>query len=193
MRRLVLLFPLIGVVAGNALAQQKAEATKGGDTAAPEVQAPAAKKPEGPRKEWKEVFDDWILACAQGVDGQKSCAISQTLTNKQNRRTIGVISIGKDKAGKMIANLQAPLGFAVNQGIKLVIDSDAGVPVPVRTCLASGCLGIVELGQPLVGRLQKASQLAVSVQNLQAKTVVVNFSVKGLTRAFDKLVKEASS
>ncbi|MFA5900260.1 MAG: invasion associated locus B family protein [Hyphomicrobium sp.] len=188
--RFILLVLMHIALASAVFAQAKTATPKEGTTTAPKSSPSPANA--GPKKEWKEAFDDWILACAQADAGQKSCAISQTLTNTPSRQLIGAISIGKDKAGKVVVNLQTPLGFAVNEGIKLTIDTQPGIALPVRTCLANGCLGILELDQPTIGKLQKASQLAMSLQSLQATPVVVKFSAKGLGKALDQLLKEGT-
>lgn len=180
------------LVASPAAAQGKNEAAKSGTTNAPKSAAPATATPAGPQKEWKEAFDDWIFACTQNADGKKSCAISQTLSNTQTRQLIGAFSIGKDNTGKLLANLQTPLGFAVNEGIQLTIGSQPAIPVPVRTCMANGCLGIVELDQNAVGQLQKAAELAITLKSLQGTPVVVKFSAKGLAKALQQLLKEGT-
>lgn len=192
--KLVVTFALIvGAFALDVQAQTKNDAGKAGSSVVAKNPAAAQEKPGGPTKEWKEAMDDWIVACVQGANGQKSCAMSQTLSNGQTRQVISVLSIGKDNMGKLLANIQAPLGFAVSSGLQLVIDTQPGVAVPVRTCLANGCLGILELDQKLVAQLQKATKVAVSMQSLQAQPVTLNFSAKGLAKAYDKLAQESSA
>lgn len=190
MKRFILVVLMNIALASAVFAQAKTATPKAGTTTAPKASPSPANA--GPKKEWKEAFDDWILACAEGSDGKKSCAISQTLSNTQTRQLIGSLSIGKDKVGKVIVNLQTPLGFAVNEGIKLVIDTQPGIALPVRTCLANGCLGILELDQDLLAKLQKATQLSMTIQSLQATPVAVKFSAKGLGKAIDQLLKEGT-
>lgn len=188
MKRIAALVFLGLAFAPCAIAQTKNDPAKATTTA---PKAPAAAKPAA-QKEWKEAFDDWVLACAQTTDGQKSCAISQSLSNTKTRQLIGALSIGKDKAGKLIANLQTPLGFAVSEGIKLSLDGQSGVAVPVKTCLSNGCLGIVELDQNMIGQLRKSSEVSMTLQSLQATPVVIKFSPKGVAKALDKLMKDGT-
>jgi invasion protein IalB len=191
MKRFVLVLLMGTLLAPGALqAQGKSDSSKAAPAAPAKGKAAPAAKPPALQKEWKEAFDDWILACVQGADGKKSCAISQTLSNS-SRQMIGAISIGKDKDGKFIANLRTPLGFAVNEGLKLTIDTQSGVALPVRTCLSNGCLGIIALDQKMVGQLKTATQLGVTMQSLQAKPVVIKFSPKGLPNALAQLLKES--
>lgn len=188
MKRIAALVFLGLALSPCAFAQTKSDPSKATTTA---PKAPVAAK-SAAQKEWKEAFDDWVLACAQTADGQKSCAISQSLSNTKTRQLIGALSIGKDKAGKLVANLQTPLGFAVNEGIKLSLDGQPGVAVPVRTCLPNGCLGIVELDQNMIGQLRKSSEMSMTLQSLQATPVVIKFSAKGVARALDKLLKDGT-
>ncbi len=188
MKRIAALVFVGLALAPCAIAQTKSDPAKATTTA---PKAPAAAKSVA-QKEWKETFDDWVLACAQTTDGVKSCAISQSLSNTKTRQLIGALSIGKDKAGKLVANLQTPLGFSVSEGIKLSLDGQSGVAVPVKTCLPNGCLGIVELDQNMIGQLRKSTEMSMTLQSLQATPVVIKFSAKGVVSALEKLLKEGA-
>jgi invasion protein IalB len=145
----------------------------------------------GPQKEWKEAFDDWIVACVQASTGKKSCVMSQTLSNAQTRQIVGVLSVGKDEAGKLFANVQTPLGFLVHAGLKLAIDAQPAVQVPIRTCLNNGCLGVLELDAKAAGDFQKATKLVVSMQSLDGQPINVTYSANGLQKAYAKLLDES--
>jgi invasion protein IalB len=127
----------------------------------------------------------------QATDGRKSCAMSQTLTNAQTRRVVSVFSVGKDQTGKLFANIQTPVGFVVSEGVKLAIDTKTIVPIPFRTCVANGCLAVLELNATVLEQLQKASKLTVSLQSLQNTPATLEFSSKGFAKAYDKLVQES--
>jgi invasion protein IalB len=154
----------------------------------PATQAPSA-APAAPVKETKQTIGDWVVACAQKEGAAKSCALSQTLMQTQTRKLLASLSIGRDAAGKVMANLTAPLGFAINKGGTLTIGTNP-LKIEFITCLANGCLSIFEISGPLLSQLQAASKLQLTLESLQQKPVNIEFSMNGFPKAFAAYYQE---
>ncbi|WP_045835822.1 invasion associated locus B family protein [Hyphomicrobium sp. 99] len=148
---------------------------------------------ESPIKETKQTIGDWVVACAQKDGSPKTCALSQTLSQTQTGRFLSSLSIGRDASGKSIGNITAPLGFAVNKGGQLQIGDASPITLEFVTCVANGCLSIVEFSATEISEMQAASKLRVTIESLQKKPVNIEFSMNGFPKALAAYVQEVKN
>jgi invasion protein IalB len=148
---------------------------------------------ENPTKETKQTIGDWVVACAQREGSAKTCALSQTLMQSQTRRFLSSISIGRDASGKAMGNITAPLGFAVNKGAQLQIGDGQPIKLEFVTCVANGCLSIVEFSVSQISDMQAATKMKVTLESLQKKPVTIEFSMNGFPKALAAYVQEVKN
>lgn len=148
---------------------------------------------ENPIKETKQTIGDWVVACAQRDGAPKTCALSQTLMQSQTRRFLSSISIGRDTSGKAMGNVTAPLGFAVNKGAQLQIGNSQPIKLEFITCVANGCLSIVEFSVSQISDMQAANKMRVTLESLQKKPVNIEFSMNGFPKALAAYIQEVKN
>jgi len=132
---------------------------------------------------------DWEIRC---IEGTETCAMSQIGKTADGKRallvTIQRVAGAKTEDGKPIPaaiTIQTPLGILIPYGIRIKIDSDKVVPLPLSRCIPAGCISQAPMLEAAVTKMQKGS-VAVFGFYLQAE-VLVNVSLKGFTKAYNAL------
>lgn len=130
-------------------------------------------------------FDDWISVCTER-DGVERCEIRQVLSvdGKDGKTPVMVATVAKMSAGKLALQLVLPLGIDVRPGVVMAIDEKTERPVPVLTCVQSGCVSIVELDDALGSDLRAGRKMKVGFRPFSTdQTMVVELSLAGYANA----------
>ena len=138
----------------------------------------------------KETHGDWEIRCLQGTD---TCAMSQVGKTDDGKRallvTIQRIQPGpKTKDGQPIPaamTVQTPLGILLPYGLRIKIDADKVVPLPLHRCIPAGCVSQAPMLDEAVNKMKGGSK-AVFGFFLESE-VLVNVSLKGFTAAYNAL------
>ncbi|MBS0237904.1 MAG: invasion associated locus B family protein [Proteobacteria bacterium] len=138
-----------------------------------------------------QTIGDWLVACEAEVKGHKSCALSQTLVSGKLKKTVGVLTIDKDAAGKLKGSLRLPVGVSLSAGVVVDIEGKAALTVPYAACHRSGCFAQFDLTEPLLGHMRKASKISAVVQDTSNKPLSLTFSTRGFPDAYAAYVKES--
>ena len=85
--------------------------------------------------------------------------------------------------------VQAPLGILIPYGIRIKIDSDQVVPLPLSRCVPAGCVAQAPMLNEAVGKMKKGSKAVFGF--FLENEVLVNVSLSGFTAAYDSLTPVA--
>ena len=137
----------------------------------------------------KEKFGSWEVRCLEGTD---TCAMSQVGQTADGKRallvTIQRVTGAKTKEGKAIPaamTVQTPLGILLPYGLRIKIDADKVIPLPLSRCIPAGCVSQAPMLDEAVSKMKKGSK-AVYGYFLQ-KEILVNVSLSGFTKAYNSL------
>ena len=156
------------------------------------AQAGAAKKDELPvNKRWQQSVGDWVVVCAEGQNGRKSCAMSQTLNNAKTRQMLASWAISRDSNGKTSATVTVPMGVLVSVGLRAGADEKSAFEVPFRTCIAQGCVATFDVSNQLIAQLSKADKFSFVTRTVQEQPLTVEFSLRGFQKAHEILMQES--
>jgi invasion protein IalB len=151
--------------------------------------APAHAQKTAPKDVLKEKIGDWEIRC---IEGTNTCAMSQVGTTDDGKRAILVtlqrITGAKTKDGKDIPaamTVQTPLGILIPYGLRIKIDGDKVIPLPLARCIPAGCVSQAPMLDEAVDKMKKGTK-AVFGYFLQQE-ILVNVSLSGFTKAFDSL------
>ena len=151
--------------------------------------APADAQTNRPKDVLKKKHGDWEVRCLEGTN---TCAMSQVGKTSDGKRailiTIQRISGAKTKDGKKIEaamTSQTPLGILLPYGLRIKIDKDKVVPLPLARCLPAGCVSQAPMLGEAVTKMKKGSKAVYGF--FLEKEILVNISLKGFTAAFDSL------
>lgn len=154
----------------------------------------AAAQSGGAKDTLKATHGSWEVRC---ITGTETCAMSQVGTTGDGKRailiTIQRVSGANTKDGKPIPaamTVQTPLGVLIPYGLRLKIDGNQVVPLPLTRCIQAGCVSQAPMLGEAVNQMKKGSK-AVFGYFLQNETLV-NVSLSGFTAAYDALTPVAA-
>jgi len=137
----------------------------------------------------RATYGDWEIRC---IEGTETCAMTQVGKTADGKRallvTVQRVSGAKTNEGKPIPaaiTVQIPLGILIPYGIRIKIDSDKVVPLPLSRCIPSGCVSQAPMLEEAVNKMKKGS-VAVFGFFLR-KEILVNISLRGFTKAYNNL------
>jgi len=138
----------------------------------------------------------WSVVCGDAKNSQ-TCRMEQKLfaqkVVKGQQQTLGkvlgltVLYAGKKSRQPMLV-MDLPLGVDLRPGMVLRVDNGKETTAPYLRCMKTGCLARLRLTPQMVAMMRKGLKLRVGFRPFgSAKTVVVDASLKGFTKAFARL------
>jgi len=129
----------------------------------------------------KEQYDQWILQCVEGsVSGAEKCNLIHQINNKNNQQIIK-IEVLKAADDEMML-FHVPLGTYLPAGAKLMV-GEGEYPMPIVTCLASGCQAKIKLNWNLNQKLKREEKAVVQLLHLnQQQKINIEFSLMGFSK-----------
>lgn len=153
--------------------------------------ASAANAQQAPNEELRATHGDWEIRCISGSD---TCAMSQVGKTSDGQRAL-LVSIqrvtgpnAKTQDGKPIQaamTVQVPLGILIPYGVRIKIDADQVIPLPLSRCIPAGCVSQAPMLPEAVSKMKKGSKAVYGV--FLDKEVLVDISLRGFTKAYDNL------
>ena len=137
----------------------------------------------------RDTHGDWEIRC---IEGTNNCAMSQVGETGDGKRAL-LVTIQRLKGAKAdngqavpaAMTVQTPLGILLPYGVRLKIDSDQVVPLPLSRCVPAGCVSQAPMLDEAVNKMKKGSKAVYGF--FLDKEVLVNISLRGFTKAFNSL------
>lgn len=141
----------------------------------------------------RDTHGDWEIRC---IEGTETCAMSQVGNTGDGKRAL-LVTIQRIKGATAengasvpaAITVQTPLGILIPYGVRVKIDSDQVVPLPLSRCVPAGCISQAPMLDEAVNKM-KAGSTAVFGFFLD-KEILVNVSLRGFTKAFNSLTPVA--
>jgi invasion protein IalB len=95
---------------------------------------------------------------------------------------------GADTPHAARLRLDLPLGLDLVAGVTLRIDGEPWTKIPVRTCLAEGCVAGLLLADEDISRLKRGGRMGVVIQALDGRAIAWPVTLSGFTAAYDQLM-----
>lgn len=149
----------------------------------------AALAQEQGQGELRATHGDWEIRCAAGTN---NCVMSQIGSTSEGQRAI-LVSIQR-LSGATAENgtpipaamtVQTPLGILIPYGVRIKIDADDVVPLPLSRCVPAGCVSQAPMLDEAVNKMKRGAN-AVFGFFLDSE-VLVNVSLRGFTAAYNNL------
>ena len=128
---------------------------------------------------------------AFAANGHNACVMSQTLASQKLKKTISVLSIGRDRTGKLTGSLRMPIGVSLPAGVVVGVENRDPFNVPYTACHRVGCFAPFNVTEPLLGQMQKATKITVVAQSVSKQALNLNFSTRGFSDAYAAYVTKS--
>jgi len=138
-----------------------------------------APAPDGPPAAWR-------VECT-GDGKTLDCRAVQQVFQRETRQLLVSLVVrpaADAKTGAMI--LQLPLGLNLTEPILVKVDNGPPEKQPIQTCTNVGCFVAMTVTDKLLAAMRTGSQLHITVQDANKKTVDITLPLLGFGLAFDK-------
>ncbi len=142
----------------------------------------------------KATHGAWEIRC---IEGTETCAMSQIGKTGDGKRAL-LVTIQRLKDAKAdngtpipaAMTVQTPLGVLIPYGVRLKIDADDVIPLPLSRCVPAGCISQAPMLDAAVNKMKKGSKAVFGF--FLDNEILVNVSLSGFTKAFNSLTPVAA-
>jgi invasion protein IalB len=155
-----------------------------------------------PQADAPETFGDWTLRCGPSPSGGLgACEVDSWIMRPGQKEPAAQIALGRpNKAPEAAAAseegttrliLLIPVNVTIASGVNVVADPLAPyLTIPFKSCIQAACFAEMELtAEQLRGFRNRTQPGQIIYADPSGKTVMVEFSFKGLDDALDSLAK----
>lgn len=135
----------------------------------------------------EQKFAAWTLQCSTDTSMKPPCQIMYRLASPDQKRVFMVISMARSADNKIGMQMALPLGFAVQEGVKIGFGSKYSTVAKVSRCTTQGCLveGICPPG--MLDVLMKEKSGKVSIRMMQGNVAELPVSLDGFNAAYQAM------
>ncbi|KKX25087.1 invasion associated locus B family protein [Rhizobiaceae bacterium LC148] len=136
----------------------------------------------------REAYQDWSVNCSVR-ENTRTCSLSQDQVQQNGQRLLAV-EVQTRADGSATATLLLPFGILLDPGVTLQIDDQPPLSrLRVRTCLPTGCIAVLPIDVPTLGKLRGGSVLKLNVVTAAETQMTFPVSLQGLTVALDRMAQ----
>lgn len=150
--------------------------------------AEAKKKEEAPKQEQRVGVSPWLKICQPADDKSKGgCTMFQQLGSETGQllAVAQVIEEKQEKGMNRAFRINLPLGFALQPGIRIIIDKFDPIEGKYVICVQGTCIAESAVTEAFVDALKKGKVLTVQVVNMENRVASMSFDLATFAKAYD--------
>jgi len=131
----------------------------------------------------------WEVICKKGTD---ICVMAQDGNTADGKKALRVtvqrVQGATTDDGKPIPaaiTVQAPLGILIPYGVRIKIDAENVVPLPLSRCIPAGCVAQAPMLDEAVTKMKRGRNAKFGI--FLDQEVLVDISLSGFTKSFNSL------
>lgn len=165
-----------------AKAAPKAAAPKAGAGAAQQA-APAA----ADQQQIQLIYQPWAKYCMKGQDAnaKEVCFIGKDGRIESGQTVVAAVIIEPKDEPKKILRVTLPLGMALVQGTRIVVDANTPQQQPFVACFQNGCMSDYEFTPEMVATMKKGTNLFVQAIQVNGQPVTLPLPLAEFAKAYD--------
>jgi invasion protein IalB len=169
----------------------KAAAAPKAAPGAPKAAAPAAgaqqPAPAAADQQVQLIYQPWAKYCMKGQDAnaKEVCFIGKDGRIESGQTVVAAVIIEPKDDPKKILRVTLPLGMALVQGTRIVVDSNAPAQSPFVACFQNGCMSDYEFTPEMVAAMKKGTNLFVQAIQVNGSPVTLPLPLAEFAKAYD--------
>lgn len=181
--------PAPGAPAAPKAAPKAADPAKAAPKAAPKAAggaAPAAPA-AGDQQQIQLIYQPWAKYCMKGQDAnaKEVCFIGKDGRIESGQTVVAAVIIEPKDEPKKILRVTLPLGMALVQGTRIVVDTNAPQQQPFIACFQNGCMSDYEFTPEMVATMKKGTNLFVQAIQVNGSPVTLPLPLAEFAKAYD--------
>ncbi len=152
----------------------------------------AAKKKEEPKKDEQPQqrvgVSPWLKICEPANDKSKGgCTMFQQLGSETGQllAVAQIIEEKIDKGTNRAFRINLPLGFAIQPGIRIIVDKYDPIEGKYVICVQGTCIAESAVTEAFVDALKKGKVLTVQVVNMENRVANLSFDLSTFAKSYD--------
>ena len=158
---------------------------------APAAGAPAdagqAAAPAAGDQQVQLIYQPWAKYCMKGQDAaaKEVCFIGKDGRIESGQTVVAAVIIEPKGEPKKILRVTLPLGMALVQGTRIVVDSNAPAQSPFVACFQNGCMSDYDFTPEMVAAMKKGTTLFVQAIQVSGAAVTLPLPLAEFAKAYD--------
>lgn len=139
---------------------------------------------------FEAISSGWVSRCnATSRDGGLSCELEIRIGLQADGRQITRMTVqqGPDLSQPPGVVFQLPHGLFNPAGLRLSVDNEPAIDLPIQTCDAVGCYAGTPLTEALEAELSSGERLTVTFQDLSGNDIAVPVVLDGFKDGLDAI------
>ena len=167
-----------------AAAPKAAPAPAAGAPAAAGQAAPAASDQQ---QQVQLIYQPWAKYCMKGQDAnaKEVCFIGKDGRIESGQTVVAAVIIEPKGEPKKILRVTLPLGMALVQGTRVVVDANAPAQSPFVACFQNGCRSDYEFTPEMAANMKKGTTLFVQAIQVSGAAVTLPLPLAEFAKAYD--------
>jgi invasion protein IalB len=135
----------------------------------------------------KENSGAWVLQCWSAPT--KRCEILQQRVDASSQKQMLLIGFSINPRAAPRLTMVTPIGLKTRATLPLIAEKETLVEAPLKGCIASGCVHILDVSPDQVARLAGAKEAGALVQLPDDRLAKIALDIDGLASGVEKAVK----
>jgi invasion protein IalB len=147
-----------------------------------------APKAAAPDQQPRVGVSPWLKICEPANDKSKGgCTMFQQLGSETGQllAVAQVIEEKTDKGTNRAFRINLPLGFALQPGIRIIIDKFDPIEGKYVICVQGTCIAESAVTEAFVNELKKGKVLSVQVVNMENRIATLSFDLATFAKSYD--------
>ena len=133
------------------------------------------------------IYQPWAKYCMKGQDAaaKEVCFIGKDGRIESGQTVVAAVIIEPKGEPKKILRVTLPLGMALVQGTRVVVDSNAPAQSPFVACFQNGCMSDYEFTPEMAATMKKGQNLFVQAIQVSGAPVTLPLPLAEFAKAYD--------
>lgn len=136
----------------------------------------------------EQAYGVWTLQCLTATTARPSCQIMHRLTSADGQQIALVLSMARVAKDTVALQMALPLGFSIQNGVKIAFGSNYSTLANVTRCTNQGCLIEGNAPPDMIAAMMQSKEGSVSVQTTQGDEFKLAVSLDGFQAAFNAMM-----
>ena len=151
--------------------------------------APAPQQAQQPQQQQQVqlIYSPWTKFCLTGQEagGKKVCFTGKDARIESGMLVASAVLIEPEGQPKKVFRVTVPLGMALANGTRVLIDQDQPLTAPFAFCVPAGCMADYDITPEVVANLKKGKGLYIQAIKVDGQPLTVPLPLGDFAKAYD--------
>ena len=149
--------------------------------------APAPAPQQGEQQQVQLIYSPWTKFCLTGQEagGKKVCFTGKDARIESGMLVASAVLIEPEGQPKKVFRVTVPLGMALANGTRVLVDQNVPLTAPFSFCVPAGCMADYEVTPEVVANLKKGKGLYIQAIKVDGQPLTVPLPLGDFAKAYD--------